>query len=206
MVFYPALLFSVTGIPVRACFHKLRAVLPLVCAVGIFNPFFDRATVLRVGTLAVSGGVLSMITLMLKGVFCLMASFLLIATTSMDAVCMALRKLHVPSVVVTLLLLTFRYLYVMMEEVAVMTDAYHLREPGQKGIHCKAWGSFLGQLLLRSMDRATELYQSMLLRGFHGEFSYADARPLRGWDVLYFLGAAGGCLFARLVPIGEILG
>ena len=101
---------------------------------------------------------ISMLTLMLKGVFCLMASFLLMATTPIDSLCAALRKLHVPGLLVTLLLLTYRYVGVMTEELAVMTDAYHLRAPGQKGIQVSAWGSFLGQLLLRSMDRAQELY------------------------------------------------
>ena len=33
---------------------------------------------------------------------------------------------------------------------------------------------FLGQLLLRSMDRAVALYESMELWGFHGEFYYAE--------------------------------
>lgn len=206
MVLYPALLFSITGIPVRTCFHKLRLVLPLVCAVGLANPFFDRETILRVGMLTISGGVLSMVTLMVKGVFCLTASFLLIATTSMDAICMALRKLHVPSILVTLLLLTFRYVTVMVEEVSIMTDAYHLRAPGQKGIHYKAWGSFLGQLLLRSMDRASELYQSMLLRGFRGEFPYANARPFQMEDGIYFLAVIGGCVGLRLVPVADMIG
>ena len=99
---------------------------------------------------------------------------LLIATTSIDTLCAALRMLHVPDILVTLLLLTYRYIGVMMEEVAVMTEAYSLRAPGQKGIHISAWGSFLGQLLLRSMDRAEALYHSMLLRGFRGEYYYAE--------------------------------
>ena len=120
-------------------------------AVGLFNPFFDRAPQLYLGAVAVSGGVISMVSLMLKGVLCLTASFLLIATTPIDSLCAALRRLHVPSLLVTLLLLTYRYVGVMTEEVAVMTDAYRLRAPGQKGIHISAWGSFLGQLLLRSM-------------------------------------------------------
>ena len=170
MVLYPILIFQASGIPVRTCFHKLRVVMPLVCAVGLLNPFFDRVPLRYLGNLAVSGGVISMITLMLKGIFSLMASFLLVATTKMDALCAALRKLHIPSILVTLLLLTYRYIAVMIEEISIMTDAYHLRAPGQKGIHISAWGSFLGQLLLRSMDRADELYQSMQLRGFCGDF------------------------------------
>ena len=43
MVLFPALLFQIGGIPVRACFRKLRVVLPLVMAVGLFDPLFDRA-------------------------------------------------------------------------------------------------------------------------------------------------------------------
>ena len=100
MVLWPIFLFQISGIEVRSCFYKLRIVLPLVMAVGLFNPFFDRTIILRLGGLAVSGGVISMLTLMLKGVFCLMASFLLMATTPIDNLCAALRQLHVPKMIV----------------------------------------------------------------------------------------------------------
>ena len=206
MLLWPVLLFQISGIPVRTCFYKLRIVLPLVMAVGLFNPFFDRAPLLMLGGVAVSGGVVSMLTLMLKGVFCLMASFLLMATTPIDSLCAALRRLHVPGMLVTLLLLTYRYVGVMTEELAVMTDAYHLRAPGQKGIHMSAWGSFLGQLLLRSMDRAQELYASMLLRGYHDHFHYADIRPFRLPDGLYLLGSVLFFLLLRLVDVAQLLG
>ena len=206
MVVYPALLFQLSGIPARTCFYKMRLVLPLVMAVGLFNPFFDRAPLLYIGTVAVSGGVVSMLTLMLKGVLCLTASFLLIATTSIDALCAALRRLRVPGMLVTLLLLTYRYVGVMTQELAVMTDAYHLRAPGQKGIHYTAWGSFLGQLLLRSVDRAEELYASMQLRGFRGEFHYADPGPFRASDGLYAALVVGACALLRWVDVAALLG
>lgn len=206
MVLYPAFLFSVTGLSVRGCFYKLRLALPLVCAVGIVNPFLDRNVLMHLGSIAISGGVISMVTLMLKGVLCLTASFLLIATTPIDAICVALRKIHVPSILVTLLLLTYRYVSVMMEEVANMTDAYTLRAPGQNGIHYTVWGSFVGQLLLRSMDRASELYQSMLLRGFHGEFPYAAAKKWSKADGLYALAVCTALLTIRFIPITNLLG
>ena len=206
MLLWPILLFSVSGIRVRSCFYKLRIVLPLVMAVGLFNPIFDRSILLRIGSLAVSGGVISMLTLMLKGLFCLMASFLLMATTPIDKLCAALRQLYVPKMLVTLLLLTYRYVGVMTEELAIMTDAYHLRAPGQKGIHISAWGSFLGQLLLRSMDRAQELYSSMLLRGYHQHFHYADIKPFRRRDALYLLGCILVFTLLRTVRIAQLLG
>ena len=114
MFIYPVLMFQASGIKMNTCFYKLRIVLPLVCAVGLFNPFFDKTPMLSIGSLTLSGGVISMITLMMKGVFSLMASFVFVSTTSLDAICAALRKIHVPSVIVTLLLLTFRYVTVMM--------------------------------------------------------------------------------------------
>ena len=206
MVLWPILLFQISGIEVRSCFYKLRMALPLVMAVGLFNPFFDREVMLRIGGWALTGGMISMLTLMMKGVFCLMASFLLIATTSIDSLCHALRELHVPKMLVTLLLLTYRYVGVMTEELAIMTDAYHLRAPGQKGIHISAWGSFLGQLLLRSMDRAQELYSSMLLRGYDQEFHYAKQRAFRIGDGVYMVVCIGAFLLLRNVHVAQVLG
>lgn len=206
MVLFPIMIFEISGIPIKTCFHKLRVVMPLVCAVGLFNPFFDRDVMLNIGNIPVTGGVISMITLMLKGIFSLMASFILVATTPMDALCAGLRKLHIPNILVTLLLLTYRYISIMIEEVAIMTESYHLRAPGQKGIHISAWGSFLGQLLLRSMDRAEELYNSMQLRGFAGEFYYADTKPMGLNSVVYFALSVGFIALVRLVDVGQLLG
>ena len=87
-----------------------------------------------------------------------------------------------------------------------MTEAYHLRSPGQKGIHISAWGSFLGQLLLRSMDRAEELYNSMLLRGYHQHFHYAPVKKCTGKDGAFFLGCTAAFLLLRFVDLAQLLG
>jgi len=206
MVIYPAVMFAVSGIPVRTCFYKLRFVLPLVTAVGLLNPLLDRTVLLTVGSVPISGGVISMMTLLCKGVFCLAASFLLMATTSIDALCSALRQIRIPGMMVTLLLLTYRYVGVMTEELSVMTDAYHLRAPGQKGINRRAWGSFLGQLLLRSMDRAEELYAAMQLRGYHGHFHYVSVKPFSLMDSGVILLWVSIFFLLRSVNISRFLG
>ena len=195
LALYPVALYQAAGIPLRACFRKL-----------LFNPIFDRAQALTLGSVVVTGGVLSMLTLMLKGVLALTMSFLLIATTSIDSLCAALRRVHVPGTIVTLLLLTYRYAGLLIEEASAMTDAYRMRAPGQRGVRFAAWGSFLGQLLLRSMDRAHALYASMKLRGFHGAFYYAQMDE-SGWsDVLFYLLSAALLLFLRRFDIARWLG
>ena len=206
MVLYPIFLFQAAGIPVHVCFYKLRVVLPLVCAVGLANPFLDHVPFTQVGNLVITGGIISMLTLMLKGCLALMASFLLVATTTIDVLCGALRKLHVPKVLTALLLLTYRYIGVIMGEASAMSQAYSLRAPGQKGIHISAWGSFLGQLLLRSMDRAQELYSSMELRGFRGDYFYSDIPACRVGDVLFAVIGISLFVCARVVNIAWLLG
>ena len=206
MALVPVLLFQAAEIPVHVCFYKLRMVLPLVCAVGLANPFLDQVPVLQIGGWIITGGVISMLTLMMKGCLTLMASFLFVATTPIDRLCAALRKLHVPKVLTTLLLLTYRYVGVMIEEASLMMQAYSLRAPGQKGVHISAWGSFLGQLLLRSTDRAQELYNSMILRGFYGEFYYTDIPECNVRSMLFVIAGVGFCLMARLWNIAELIG
>ncbi|MCR4587533.1 MAG: cobalt ECF transporter T component CbiQ [Lachnospiraceae bacterium] len=206
MALYPFVLFEVTGLSFRRALYRLRVVLPLVCIMGIFNPLFDRETVLVIGSVSVSGGVLSMLTLMIKGVLTVLASYLLIATTTMEDICYALRKIHVPKIIVTEMLLIYRYIFVLSREAGRIYQAYMLRAPGQKGIAMKAWGPLIGQLLLRSMDRAETVYESMTMRGFDGEFPGVPGRRIKARDLLYLVFFGAGILALRWFPVFTLLG
>ena len=164
--------------------YRMRLVLPLVLFVGIFNPFFDREVLFTVGGIGISGGIMSMFTLCLKGIYSILCAYVLIATTSIEKICYALRCVHVPKIIVTVILLIDRYFYIMGEEADRIATAYKLRAPAQKGIHYKAWGTLVGMWLIRSMDRAGIVYESMLLRGFEGEFDQEKigVKPL---DIIY---------------------
>ena len=112
-------------------------------------------------------------------------------TTRMEDLCYALQKLHVPGTFVTVLMLTYRYIIVLLKEMERMTDAYTLRAPGQKGLHYKVWGTMVGQLLLRSMDRAQTVYDSMRLRGYCGEFYLRCKKTAEKGD--YLEPCSAGC-------------
>lgn len=185
MGIYPIVLFIVGEISFRDSIHRLRIVLPLICFVGLFNPIFDRQVIGHIGTAPLTAGMLSMVTLMIKGIYSVLAAYLLIATTSIEKICYALRLVHIPAILVTQVLLTYRYVTVLLEEANRMTQAYSLRAPNQKGVHFKVWGTLAGQLLLRSMDRANEVYESMTLRGYQGEFYYTAKEPCKAKDWLY---------------------
>ena len=207
MTVYPLVLFNLGDISFAGAVYRLRLVLPLVCLVGIFNPFFDRQILMHLGGLAVTGGILSMVTLMLKGVLTVLSSYLLIVTTPIEQICYALRRIHVPKILVTELLLICRYVLVLLEEADRVTKAYSLRAPGQKGISVRAWGPLLGQMLLRSMDRAGVLYESMRLRSFRGDFYPGRGqRGIRTGDVIYLLVWLFLLSFLRAVPVMTVIG
>ena len=206
MALFPLVGYQLSYISVSECFYKLRMILPLVCAVGIANPFFDKEILFSIGSIGISGGVISMLTLIMKGVFSLMMSFLLVATTPVEDICRALRQLHFPKLLTSLFMLTVRYIGVLLDELATMTTAYHLRAPRQNGIEYKAWGSFLGQLILRSMDRADAIYNSMKIRGFHGEFYYSNAEKASAKTIAIAIFTAMLMIMARFYNISALIG
>lgn len=199
MAVYPAVLFIIGEIPFGRSLKRMRIVLPLVCLIGLFNPFFDREILLTVGGMKISGGVISMLVLMLKGVLAVLSSYLLIATTTIEDICYAMRMLRIPKIFVTELLLIYRYSSVLMTEARRMFQAYQLRAPGQKGIAFRSWGSFAGLLLLRSMDRAETVYESMCIRGFTGDFPEGKRLSLRRGDYCYLAVVVAALLVLRFV-------
>lgn len=162
-----------------------------------------------VKTLRQCWAVVALLVLVVKGVLCFLAVYLLIATTGMERVCAALRQLHVPRVLVTTILLTYRYIVLLLQEGNRISTAYALRAPGEKGIHFRAWGSLLGQLLLRSVDRAQLVYESMMLRGYGWRDDPAPTRQPQkssAAGTVFFVATLMYCILFRVIPIFELLG
>lgn len=206
MAVYPIAGFLLADLSVFDCLKRMRMVLPLVLLVGILNPFLDR-NMLQFGVFAVRGGVISMVTLILKGVFTLLAAWLLAATTSVERICYALEMLHIPKIMITQFMLMYRYIFMFLAEAGRISQAYSLRAPGQNGLHIKVWGSLIGRMLLRCIDRAQLVYESMLLRGFGNSFAWIGNREkLKGSDFAYLFFWLGLLLLFRFFPVIMILG
>ena len=206
MAVYPVILFIMNDISVKDALWRMRVVLPLVCVAGIFNPFFDRQAVMTVGQIEITGGVISMLTLMLKGVFTVSASYLLIATTTIEKICCALEICHLPKSLVMQVWLIYRYISVLLAETQRVVQAYELRAPGQKGVHFKVWGSLMGQMLLRSMDRAEMIYESMCLRGFDGVFRLKKEIRFCARDAVYLVLWIVIFAVLRYFAVGQMIG
>lgn len=206
MFIYPIVIFIIAGISFKDSIKKMRLVLPLVCFMGLFNPLFDKEILFSINEISISGGIISMSTLMMKGILAVLASYILIVTTNIEKICYAMECIYIPKIFITQVLLIYRYLTVLLKEANQISEAYSLRAPNQKGIHYKVWGSLMGQLLLRSMDKAENIYESMCLRGYTGEFSYAHNIKCNSKDYVYFITWLTIFITIRFVNISEIMG
>jgi cobalt/nickel transport system permease protein len=205
LLFYPVLVFVLAELPVGPILKRLLLASPLIVGIGILNPFFDHQIFL-LGGIEISRGWITFLSLLIKSALTVTAALLLIATTGMDRLAGALRMLKIPRIFVLQLLLTYRYISVLMEEVARTLRAYSLRAPEQKGVHRSAWGSLAGQLLLRTFDRAQRIYEAMCLRGFTGEYHTGGYGEIKFGDLVYLAGWVLFFTVARIYNIPMIIG
>lgn len=204
-IFYPVVIFLLAELPIMPILKRVLLVEPLIIGIGILNPIFDDYTVM-IGSVVISRGWVTFLSIFIKSSLTVTASILLIATTGMDQLASALRILRIPKVFVLQLLLTYRYISILLEEVYRMLRAYSLRAPGQKGIHRSAWGSFSGQLLLRTFDRAQSIYVAMNLRGFTGEYHTGENENISVRDLSYLFGWSILFIIARIINIPMVIG
>lgn len=164
---YPILMISFIDIPYKVIVSKL--IIPGLISVsfGLLNPIFDREIFLYVFGIGISGGVISCLTLFVKALFTISATLILVATTTIEELGRGLETLKVPKRLIMLLLLMYRYIVVLLNEVNRTMEAYQLRNPSKKGIHISVWGSMIGQIIIRSYRRSEEIYNAMILRGYH---------------------------------------
>ena len=205
LLFYPVIVFTFAELPLAPILKRMLLVEPLIIGIGILNPFFDQQTII-IGGLVLSRGWITFLSIFIKCGLTVTAAILLLATTGMDKLAAALRMLKVPKLFVLQLLLTYRYISVLMEEVARTLRAYSLRAPEQKGVHRSVWGSLAGQLILRTFERAQRVYQAMCLRGFTGEYNTGSYTKFKTFDFVYACLWIFFFIVARICNIPTLIG
>jgi len=203
---YPVALVALGHVPMSYLAKKILLAAPFAFFIGVFNPLLDRQTLVQLGPLALSGGWVSFAAILLKFTLTVSAALVLVAVTGFNQVCLALQRLGMPRVFVLQLLFLYRYLFVLGDEALRMVRARALRSFNGRGLGLGAYGSLLGHLLLRTLDRAGRLHQAMLSRGFDGEIRVLRPLRLRGRDAAFFLGWSAYFGLFRFYHIPQALG
>jgi cobalt/nickel transport system permease protein len=106
-------------------------------------------------------------TMVAKTTLCLLTMLLLSNTTPFSELLGVMRRARVPALLVSTLALMYRYLFVLVDETQRMRRARASRtfRPGR----WRAWGTLatvIGQLFVRSTERAERIYAAMIARGW----------------------------------------
>jgi cobalt/nickel transport system permease protein len=184
-VIYPVAMVVGADLPVLYLLKKILLVSPFAVLIGIFNPLLDTRPLLDLGFLSLSGGWVSFFSILIRFALTVGAALILICLTGFNGVCMALEKLKVPAPFVVQLLFLYRYLFVLVEEASRMIRARSLRSFDAGGMRFKVFVPLLGQLLLRTLDRAQRIHLAMLCRGFDGHIRISRPMAFRSREIRF---------------------
>ena len=183
-IFYPTLLMLLSETPYSMLFKRFMIALPFCLFAGISSIIFDR-------------NYIPFFAIMLRTYLCVMAVLLLVSITPFSEIANSMRRLRIPGTFVTIFEMTYRYIGVLVEEAYSMYIAYSLRSVNRKGIKMKDMGSFAGQLLLRSFDRAERVYNAMKCRGYALHALPQNRQPIMLKDFIFFVLVCIFCVIFR---------
>jgi len=140
----------------------------------------------------------------------LLAMVTLTLVTPFVEIVHATQRLGLPTVLSSVILLMYRYLFVLVDEAQRLMRARDARTGeaprGSRG-HSLRWraqvtGHLIGTLFLRTLERSERIYQAMIARGFDGEI-HCLATPRPAWRqvalaTLIVCLLAAGATFANL--------
>jgi cobalt/nickel transport system permease protein len=169
-----SLLVILAQLPAREILKRLLAVNTFILLLWLILPVtFHGAVAFKLGPLPVySAGITMAAQITLKSNAIVMALIALIATMHFSILGYALNWLRVPDKIVHLLLMTYRYIFLIEQEYQRLIRAARIRgfRAGTNLHTYKTYASVVGMLLVRSSLRADRVYKAMLCRGFRRKF------------------------------------
>lgn len=96
-------------------------------------------------------------------------------TTSVDKALAACRWFKVPGIWVEICLITYRYIFVLLEDAVTVLDAQRIRL-GYTNLTCalRSVGVLSGAIIIRAYDQSIATYEAMMLRGYKGKAQIPD--------------------------------
>ncbi|MGB3354651.1 MAG: cobalt ECF transporter T component CbiQ [Mycobacterium sp.] len=191
-------LWQVARIPLRWVLPRMLIEVPFV-VLAVLLPFAEGGERVTVAGMELSvAGLYAAWGIVIKGTLGVAASLTLASTTTARELPVALSRLRVPAMIVSVLTLMIRYVDVLTAEARRMRMARVSRGDSPRTLHqVGATAKSVGALFLRSYERGERVYLAMLSRGFDGRVPalavgsgcVAAATP-RQWTVVLLPAAA----------------
>lgn len=201
-VFLSLVLVRMAGLNYWEVAKRLAVINGLIIFLWLVLPLtFSGEPLLNFGPLTVTHqGVILSAQITLKSNAILLAMISLITTMTLATLGHALNHLRIPEKIVHLLLMTYRYIFVLEFEYLRLNRAARIRgfRPGTSMHTYRTYAYLIGMLFVRAVNRAERVYQAMQCRGFKGKF-YALQEFQPSWLNWAF------SIFMSVVIIGMVL-
>lgn len=215
---FPALATAVGVALVLIMMAKLdpRQVIKRIIIVNTFILFlwlvlpltFPGSVAFTIGPLRVyHPGIIMSAQITLKSNAILLILLALTATMAFSTLGTALNRLHVPDKIVHLLLMTYRYVFVIEQEYQRLIRSAQIRgfQPGTNLHTYKTYAYIVGMLFVRSALRADRVHKAMLCRGFKRKFYCLQEFSTGKKEWLFATGMGAAMLVLLYLEWGEII-
>jgi cobalt/nickel transport system permease protein len=203
-----ALLAALARLPPRWLLDRLGAAALLLALFALPLPFLldGAGPAWQWGVVRFSPrGAAAALLICVKALAVVTLALVVLATAPLDATLKAAHGLRVPGLIIQLALLTYRYLFLLADELGRLRTALRVRGyRNRMNRHSyRTVGHVAGTLLVRGYERAERVGQAMRCRGFDGCFRSLTTFRTRAADVAVFVvilaGAAGLCWLDRML-------
>jgi cobalt/nickel transport system permease protein len=176
------ILIALARLPMMAVAGRLSVVAGFLLLLWLVLPFtVGGAPLVNLGPLTISReGVAYAGRITLKSIAILSLFLATVTTMSVATLGHTLARLRLPDKLIVLLLLTYRYVFVLEQEYQRLKRAADIRgfRPGSNLHSYRTYAYLVGMLLVRASARARRVYLAMCCRGFSGRFyTLADLSP-----------------------------
>lgn len=168
-----ALVVIVSALPMHFISHGLSFILVFLIPFFLILPFSypGQAAFHLLGLPFAWEGLRLASLIFMKALAIVLITFSSFGSSRFDVSMLALQRLKCPKVIVQMLLFTYRYTFVFLDEMQRMYTAMRARGFVERTDRrtLQVFGHFVGTLLVHSFERTERVYKAMLSKGYQGE-------------------------------------
>jgi len=124
-----------------------------------------------------------------------------VRTTEWNAILKSLRAFHIPDIFISILAMTYRYIYVLLRTTSSMIQGRSSRT-FRKFSYIQSYQlltGILSELFIKSMTISENVYLAMISRGYHGVELSMDTSRLKTHDFLFIYASIGYAVIGIIV-------
>ncbi len=170
---FAAVILAISALPMHFISHGLAFIIVFLLPFFLVMPltYPGEAAFYVIGLPFAWEGLRIAALIFTKALAIVIVSFALFGSSRFDVSMIALQHLKCPKIIVQMLLFTYRYTFLFLDELKRMYTSMRVRgfvaRTDRRTL--RVFGHFVGTLLVHSFERTERVYKAMLSKGYQGE-------------------------------------